>query len=49
MSLLVNGRPHGFFPTPRGLRKGDPISMIVSIFLEEALDRNATKYRELGR
>lgn len=37
MSILVNGSPTRFFPTHRGLRQGDPLSLMLFLLVMEAL------------
>uniref|UniRef100_A0A2N9IUI4 Reverse transcriptase domain-containing protein n=1 Tax=Fagus sylvatica TaxID=28930 RepID=A0A2N9IUI4_FAGSY len=38
-SILVNGSPCGFFPSTRGLRQGDPLSLMLFVIVMEALSR----------
>lgn len=35
LSVLVNGIPKGFFTIPRELRQGDPLSMLLLVFMME--------------
>lgn len=34
---MVNGTPKGFFPTYKGLRQGNPLSLLLFILVIEAL------------
>ena len=38
-SILVNGSPNGFFSSSRGLRQGDPLSLLLFVFVMEALSQ----------
>ncbi|XP_070007763.1 uncharacterized protein [Nicotiana sylvestris] len=38
-SILLNGQPHGFFRSTRGVKQGDPLSSALFILAEEALSR----------
>jgi hypothetical protein len=41
-SMLVNGSPNGFFSSSRGLRQRDPLSLLLFVFVMEALSRMIT-------
>jgi hypothetical protein len=46
--ILINGSPHGFFSSSRGLRQGDPLSPFFFIIGVEALSRVLSKSEAEG-
>ncbi|XP_075074525.1 uncharacterized protein LOC107792240 [Nicotiana tabacum] len=38
-NVLVNGQPHGFFKSTRGVKQGDPLSTTLFILAAEAMSR----------
>ena len=48
-SILINGSPHGFFGSSRGLRQGDPLSLLLSVLVMEAVGRMLDKAVHEGR
>jgi hypothetical protein len=38
-SILVNGSPEGFFDSSRGIWQGDPLSLLLFVFVMKALSR----------
>ena len=45
----MNGLPHGFFKSTRGLRQGDPISPALCVIGTEVLSRSLNTLAEHGR
>lgn len=41
-SVLINGKPEGYFTSNRGLKQGDPLSLSLFILAEEVICRGWT-------
>lgn len=37
--VMINGKPHGFFHSTRGVKQGEPLSPVLFIILSEVLTR----------
>ena len=48
-SILINGSPHGFFGSSRGLRQGDPLSLLLFVLVMEAIGKMLDKVVLEGR
>lgn len=38
-SILINGKPEGYFSSSKGIRQGDPLSPFLLIIMAEAFGR----------
>ena len=47
-SFLVNGSPAGFFGSSRGLRQGDPLSLLLFLLIMEILSKMLKKVEDSG-
>ena len=48
-SILINGSPHRFFGSSRGLRQGDPLSPLLFVLVMEAINKMLDKAVLEGR
>ena len=48
-SLVINGKPKGFFTSTQGIRKGDPSSQVLFIIMAEAFCRAISHQHMLNK
>jgi hypothetical protein len=49
LSISINGKQEGYFKCTRGVRQGDPLSLLLFCLAEEVLSRGITKLVEEGK
>ncbi|XP_026459214.1 uncharacterized protein LOC113359857 [Papaver somniferum] len=49
ISAMINGGPQGFFSMERGLKKGDPLSPLLFVLMEEVLSKKLSKLVEMKK
>jgi len=49
LSILINGKLHGFFSYSKGVRQGDPLAPLLFCLAEEVLSRSITKIVREGK
>jgi hypothetical protein len=47
-SILIDGSPHGFFDSSRGLHQGDPLSLLLFVLVMDASSRMLSRAMEGG-
>jgi len=47
-SVLINGKASSFFSSSRGLRQGDPLSILLFVLVMETLSRLVNKAIDAG-